>query len=844
MKVEIQNIKKKMYEFIKAGVLDEEVLDLLKDGSGLNRIETELWDYKYKPSGTAEYLAKTILQIVSFYNTYGGYLIFGVKESDVENPNTIEGIDADSLDEKQLRDKLRAYTGEVIDVSYKLIEYGGNEKVKVGLLWIPKRGRSVNPVYFGKNGPAINGRNIFSKDQAYIRVQDNCVPAERRTELQLLFSERELAWEDAGFKFVREEPLFNNLPDKNFICPRFVGRDEIIEELWRWLGDSFAYYKVLAGAGGKGKTSIAYEFAKEVCKARPFGFEKVIWMTGKKQQFVGGKDNYVDVPETHFDDIQSLLEFIASELAVIDEDVEGVSVNLLKKTIKAHLDMIPSFIVIDDVDSLELDQQRMVLESAMQLGGYHSRFLITTRMNLSASSEACIDVPGLQLNDYKDLVNVYEERFKLQIANKFVKKLHAASGGSPLMTESIMRLIKSGISPDKAINEWKGAVGEEVRKAALIREVNSLTPESKRILVALSYLIDSSGAELRQITGYELAKFSDCVDELSSLFLVSSPPIIKSESRYKVDETTALLVIQNASELVPDPRAIEKEVRFARKGNGGLRRKGSRACVGKAINQAIALLKEDRASDAVKTLDETLKIAKLHPDLLLAKGRCLLQTTPPGLDGARAVFLQAYNEGQRRDMLYEMWWNAERDSKHSRGMVDVATLAIKDDASGVSEWFAKRALALWLLANDHQKVRDNDRALNDLKKGMTDLWEARKRDHTVDVEIEEAQERFTDRAWGIISNEHTKNAWIEGFDVVVNAIKYGDDRSLNFERGVEAIRELVNEMDVKSDAVVNIVEQRANSLLQLIEPKKDFLFFEDKKKLKGDIRDVLAMLRK
>lgn len=194
----ITPIKKTIYSLITDGAADQRVLEALRHNAGFIPKETELWDYKRRPSGGAEFLAKSILQIVSFYNTFGGYLVFGVEEAGTNFFKAV-GIETTVFNTKQLRDKLIAYTGESIDVTYVDIEYSTADNVMLfGLLHIPKRPKNTSPVYFGKSGPAVDGKLLFAKDQAYIRFQDNCIPATKRGELQLLFSDRTLQWEPDG----------------------------------------------------------------------------------------------------------------------------------------------------------------------------------------------------------------------------------------------------------------------------------------------------------------------------------------------------------------------------------------------------------------------------------------------------------------------------------------------------------------------------------------------------------------------------------------------------------------------------------------------------------------------
>ena len=62
--------------------------------------------------------------------------------------------------------------------------------------------------------------------------------------------------------------------------------------------------------------------------------------------------------------------------------------------------------------------------------------------------------------------------------------------------ESVLRLIKlTGVNAETAISQWKGLSGDDVRKDALRREVERLSPEARRILLAASYMQDCSFTE-------------------------------------------------------------------------------------------------------------------------------------------------------------------------------------------------------------------------------------------------------------------------------------------------------------------------------------------------------------
>ncbi|MDP3795937.1 MAG: ATP-binding protein [Polaromonas sp.] len=99
----ISELKVALHSLIRQSALDERVIELLmQDGEPL-QYERQLWDYKLKqPTATKGQTltpdekmpidrewANLAKDVVSFYNSYGGYIVFGVRDS----PREIIGYD-------------------------------------------------------------------------------------------------------------------------------------------------------------------------------------------------------------------------------------------------------------------------------------------------------------------------------------------------------------------------------------------------------------------------------------------------------------------------------------------------------------------------------------------------------------------------------------------------------------------------------------------------------------------------------------------------------------------------------------------------------------------------------
>ena len=153
---------------------------------------------------------------------------------------------------------------------------------------------------------------------------------------------------------------------------------------------------------------------------------------------------------------------------------------------------------------------------------------MTTRVNNIYSSDTSILVPGLSGNEYSELVRSNCKRLHISDFNeKKVSKLEQSSEGSPLYTDSILRLCKLGYSLENAIKEWKGKSGDSVREAALRKEVSELSVEAIKVLLAICHAGSLSRTEIHQYTDLGEVELNDALQQLDSLFLIQSREFIK-----------------------------------------------------------------------------------------------------------------------------------------------------------------------------------------------------------------------------------------------------------------------------------------------------------------------------
>jgi hypothetical protein len=687
--------------------------------------ECDVLDFKQQiPNTDAEYV-KTIRDLVALHNSYGGFLIFGIREVLKDRDIEIVGVERNGLQINKIRDLVRAYTGA--DIRVKPIGFDVNDKY-IEAIWIAKRGLGESPVRFIKNGPEDKpGKLIFKKGEVVFRRIENNAVAKEPEDYDFLFSERkplslELSIINSG---THSDPLDHNLPDRGIICSNFVGRGEDIGDLWKWLFDDFSRVRLIAGEGGLGKTSLAYHFSEQIASRRVKPYAKIVWLTAKARQFIPAKDAYRDAEYVDFSDAESLFKAIAIELGCVESDIAGLtSKELMQLAIESCI-VIPSFIVIDDIDSLSQEDQLRTLEFGMRTPA-GTKILLTTRVNFSYSPDNVLKLNGLPDPDFQKYVTTLRKRYELPtISESKIKYLREVTGGSPLFTDSLIRLERRGLALDQAMSNWKGEKGLEVRKAALSREVQQLSREAKRVLFVVSTLKNCSYVELSQVVDYSDQTLGDALQELSSLFLISAPSIAK-EARYTVEPNTSRLVLEMTSSLGIDHAALIDSTKRSKSDAIGLGLQRRSGIVGLAISEAIATLKSGNPQGALETIQAaSKKVSKPHPDLLLAMGRFALKLPKPDYDLARKSFANAYGLGQRKSMLFDLWFEAEYACTAFENAADVASKAIENGLDKAI-WYERSAEMNISIAYQIKSRFSNDAALRHVDLSIKDLEKANK----------------------------------------------------------------------------------------------------------------------
>lgn len=247
---------------------------------------------------------------------------------------------------------------------------------------------------------------------------------------------------------------------------------------------------------------------------------------------------------------------------------------------------------------------------------------------------------------------------------------------------------------------------------------------------------------------------------------------------------------------------------------------GNTRKVGLAINQAIALIRDERVPEAIETVDEQLRFLSENPDLLLMKARCLASLEKPDHEKIRGLLRQSHSAGQRKELLYDLWFNAESKLNSANGIIEVSQKALEAQDFDRKSWLERMATGLVL----RSKHRDLDSEIKDLMDASSFLTESLNfLDRTSkEIRIEELNS-LHNLIWSRLeaSNNHS---WLTCFDMVLDLIKRGDVRTKMYANARRCLSESLAEgkPSERKKVAYNLCVDRFFGLLEN-RPEKDKL---------------------
>lgn len=845
MDIGSEQVKTKLSRLHETGSLGKDLVDAMFDGEEFAPYEGYIFDYKEVWPSSKHELKKTVRHIAAFHNVFGGYIFFGVREAKDESLFLPVAAADPQPDIKQLKDVLREHLSVPIEIAVRTHVLATKEGDKyLCALHIPKRAQDAEPVTVVRSALDDKQRHLLEEGAVYLRDGDNSIPATEARHWKTLYSARANPY--MRVLATTATPLEDNLPDRALIYREFVGRSDELAQLWRWFSDDFSKVRVLAGEGGLGKTSIAYEFASDVSRTAPLNFESVVWLTAKQRQFRGMTDSYDELGLEAFDSVDTMLRQIGDKLGLTTEEVRDAPEAQLLRLLKKAAATITALVVIDDLDSLDLDGQKRAIEICQQFAGSRTRFLFTTRNNVTASTSSSIEIRGFDGEQLAKFVNSWCERLKIKpLTSSELRSLHATTGGSPLFVESVLRLLKAGMPVHEALKQWKGHLGMEVRNAALKREVLQLHLEARKMLVIVSTLGSCSFAEVKTLLGFSDQTVVDAANGLQSLFLIDSPPIAKTP-RYAIASTTRQLVQSLSTQIIPEYHELVKSVRAQRYRAVDDNKVAPLRSVAAAINQAMAQMAEGLFEDALKTIDEVNeRLGGGNSDLLSVRARVLGKMPGTALTAVRKAFEDAYDAGQRKDVFFDHWFKAEIACASFDRAIEVADRALRGEAGTDVHWLMMRIEARRLSATRHV-ISDAEHAAAQVRAAFQDvrrIYELTQHDDG-GISAENAQgfvESFADLHWQIVRPAGDLARWLDALERQLEAIELGDDRGDTYLRAAAALVGIYKSVSSRPDTVRSVFEKQLRRVLSVYRTAPHWVARDGQ--FKGARRELEALMQ-
>ena len=519
-----------IHDCLREGKLPDETKELFDallmpnpDEAVLTAQESEFLDFKDKfpHSLSQEYGASIIRLCIAFHNTYGGFIAFGVNDETRSTDNNSIAVNLEALNKK-----VTEVTGEAIELQHiKLDDYD------VDIVFIPRRQTQRSPIYL------ITDYNKYKKGTTWIRRNQETIRV-LENEIGLLFSERLLGSEVNSFE---DNSLKSYFPQSRSLIQSTIGRADHLIELHKWLLRKRDTILHIYGRGGSGKTKIAYEFATMVRDnpdCNPLSTrciaDDVLFFTAKESELVSMDAEISDISKkSDFSNKRELLEAILIESNYLENEESASSASIFDMSDMKLEDAIHDlfsekslFVILDDIDTITTKGKdsgaSVVFEAAMR-SRKECKILVTQR-----------DVPREWLGKSTEVLGFPEdaqyERFLTACCDKFGQQfpnprdkdlIYKASGGIPLIIETISGLARSYPSWERAVEEYKGMRGDTAREYLHRREYDAISGDhGKQVLLALScFNKPATFEDLQFILSVTSEQLSIAISEVQSMFV-------------------------------------------------------------------------------------------------------------------------------------------------------------------------------------------------------------------------------------------------------------------------------------------------------------------------------------
>jgi tetratricopeptide (TPR) repeat protein len=477
--------------------------------------------------------------------------------------------------------------------------------------------------------------------------------------------------------------VVRHLPPQDAIYLEFIGRTTVLNDLTAWYAQPDNRRCLLAGDGGKGKSAIAYRFAQQLA-FNPGSYQLIIWLSAKRRKFQEG--SVVPIATPDFTTADDAINRLLLEYGATTDDLQAPTAKKQQLLVE-FLNSYPAFLIADDIDTV-LDDYDVVSLFTHVIPHTKTAVLLTSRRDIPGIKSFV--VKGFEAPEAETFIHSRISLYGLDrtpFTPTVITEILKVTDRSPLYLDDLLRLIKV-VNVQKAITTWSERRGDEARKYALEREMEKLTEDAKKVLVAAA-ISDTpiSLDELENILEFSADRLINALTELQTLFLIPKPRVVAGEQRFEINLNTRKLV-----RLVTGSTDLYARVERASKALSGQLPDVGYGVIGALIRQAQLRLNTQRNQEAealmLQAIDKYPNAPDLHGFLGYAYRRM------GRVVDARAQFEAAHKLKTKRTDTYLQWIKMELAEKEWSRAITAADKALKalPDAYEVLQFktYAKR----------------------------------------------------------------------------------------------------------------------------------------------------------
>ncbi len=335
-----------------------------------------------------------------------------------------------------------------------------------------------------------------------------------------------------------EQSQLRRLPSEDSIYLEFVGRNSLLRDLSECFANPLNKRCLLAGDGGKGKSAAAFRFVQNLPPSVG-EYPLILWLSAKRRRFREGVATKVETPD--FTNVEEAVDRILNEYGATSDDLAR-DFDSRKKLLFEYLDDFPAFIVADDIDSV-LEDDDVVGLFTHEIPHTRSAVLLTSRRSIPGIRT--FTVRGFDQSEAEEFIETRIRLYgldKMPFSGPVTKRIVACTDGSPLYMDDLLRLARI-LDINQAISIWTEKGGDEARKYALQREIEKLSLDGRKVLVASAVQEEPiSFAEMTDILEFSEERLLSALIELQTLFLFPKAPVVEGEQRYQINLNTKKLV--------------------------------------------------------------------------------------------------------------------------------------------------------------------------------------------------------------------------------------------------------------------------------------------------------------